>query len=142
MSTRAANGRIFAISILTGALAFGGGLPAALAQPAPAGSPAAVQATVPDDSATERETYRQKAGDDLQEWQRKISAFGDKVEVKGTEAGRAARARLDRAWQKTEEEGRKLKTASAEGWAGARHSYENAAHALSETWDKTAADNK
>ena len=67
---------------LSGAIALGACPPASAAQPL---SPSAVRIADADETPAQRDTYRQKANDDMQSWQRKMHDFGERVEVKGKE---------------------------------------------------------
>ena len=89
-----------------------------------------IQMAAVNDSATDRDSYSQKAREDMRDWQQKLRDFSEKAEAKGKEADRAAKSDLNEAWRKTEEASRKLQTASAEGWERAKSDYEKASRDL------------
>ncbi|HZB92458.1 MAG TPA: hypothetical protein VE397_13510 [Stellaceae bacterium] len=98
------------------------------------GSP--LQLAADDDTAADRNTYLRKVQEDMQEWQRKLHQFGEAAKAKGQEAGGSAEKGLDDAWVKAKDESRKLQTVGAEGWQGAKTSYEKATDALAAEWRK------
>jgi hypothetical protein len=130
---------ILIASIVIGPLMMVGALPAA------AGlsifSPAPIQLAAAD-STFDRDTYLQKARDEIQAWQQKLHDFSKKAVAKGKEAGNAAEDDLDKAWTKAEAASQKLQTAGAGDWAGARSAYENASHDLADAWDKVRRQSK
>jgi hypothetical protein len=50
------------------------------------------------DTTADRDTYTQKAKDEMQGWQQKLHDFSEKAEAKGKEAGNAAEVDLNKAW--------------------------------------------
>jgi hypothetical protein len=126
--------KILAWSMMLGQLTLIGALPAAAAPPVSVDSQS--QSAAGNDAATGRATYTQRARGDMQEWQQKLRGFGVDAKAKGQEAGDAAGNGLKAAWSKTQEESRNLQTASADGWAGAKASYEKATHELADAWDR------
>jgi hypothetical protein len=127
--------RILICSIAIGQLILVGALSVAAAQPV--SSAPQIQSTAGSDATTNRGTYTQRAQGDMREWQQKLRAFSEKAKAKGEKAGNMADNDLNAAWTKTQEEARKLQTASAEGWASARISYERASHELADVWDRS-----
>jgi len=123
---------------------------AALASAAPAaaqsnpgsGSGAAVRLAASHNSTVDRETYTQKARGDMQDWQRKLHAFGEKVQAKAMQAHNSAGDDLDRAWTRAEAASRRLETASSEDWDGAKISFKRASHRLDLAWRKIDLENK
>lgn len=120
-------------SIVLGPLVLAGSLPAA-GQPVPDGS--VIQTAVTGDSSASRETYRQRADKEMQDWMGKLHDFTERWETKGQRQVDAADARLHVAWTDTENESQKLRTASAEGWDSAKAGFERSSHELAEAWDK------
>ena len=94
------------------------------------------------DATADRDTYAQKARDEMQQWQRKLHEVGAQAEAKGQEAGNAAGNDLNAAWSKAEAASRKLQAAGAEGWESAKTSYEQASHELAEAWHRIHPDDK
>ena len=135
--------KLLTAAIVIGPLALLGALPAA-ADPSTRDhrAHATVQLAVAGDPAGDRDSYSQKARDDMQEWQRKLHDFGDKTEAKGKEVGNAANDDLNRAWSKAKEASDKLQTMSADGWDSAKASFERASHELADSWHKVHPDDK
>lgn len=94
------------------------------------------------DDTTDRNTYAQKARDDMQGWQRKLREFAKDSASEGTEAETAAEHDLSVLRIEAEAASRKLQTVSAYGWASAKTSYEKASQDLAETWRKVRPDDK
>jgi len=134
--------RIFIASIVIGPLMLTGALPAVGQSTNAPGSSTPVRLAAGGESTAERDTYTQKARDQMQQWQRKLHDFSDTAAVKGKAAGSAAEDDLNKAWSKTEAESEKLQTASAEGWESARTSFEEASRELANAWDKAKPQDK
>jgi hypothetical protein len=133
--------RILSAAMVIGPLVLIGALHAAAGQSTLAlGSGAPIQLAAGGDSTADRDTYTQKARDEMQEWQRKLHDFSEKVVAKGKEAGNATENDLHEAWTKAEAASRQLQTAGAEGWESARTYFEKASHELAETWHKIHED--
>lgn len=135
--------RILNASIMIVPLALLGALPAAAGQPgfAPgAGIPLRIAAA--GDQAPDRETYAHQAQDQMQEWQRKLDAFGTKVETSGKQAGNAADADLKDAWAKARVASERLQKAGADTWDGAKAAFDQASHDLANSWHKIHPDDK
>ena len=129
--------RILSAAMVIGPLVLIGALHAAAGQSTLAlGSGAPIQLAAGGDSTADRDTYTQKARDEMQEWQRKLHDLSEKVVAKGKEAGNATENDLHEAWTKAEAASRQLQTVGAEGWESARSSFEKASHELAETWHK------
>jgi hypothetical protein len=127
-------------AIVIAALMLIGALPATAGQstfaPEPAASAPPVRLAAGGDTASDRETYTQKAWDDVQEWQRKLRDVSAKAEADGKETGNKGETDLNKAWTKTEAASRKLQTVGAEGWGQAKTSFERASRELADAWDK------
>jgi hypothetical protein len=93
-------------------------------------------------ATVDRDTYLQRARDEMQEWRRKLHDFSAKAEANGKEAGNAAETDLNKAWTKTEAASRRLQTVGAEGWQRAKTSFEKASHELAEAWHKLHPEDK
>lgn len=134
--------RFLTASLIFGPLMLIGALPA-VGQPTPApGSSLSIQLAAGGDATADKDTYAQKAREDMQEWQRKLRDFSDKAEAKGKEAGNAAENDLHKAWTKAEAASRRLQAAGAAGWEKAKTSFEQASHELAETWRKVNPEDK
>ena len=129
--------RILSAAMVIGPLVLIGALHATAGQSTLAlGSGAPIQLAAGGDSTADRDTYTQKARDEMQEWQRKLHDLSEKVVAKGKEAGNATENDLHEAWTKAEAASRQLQTVGAEGWESARTSFEKASHELAEAWHK------
>src|SRR5271169_3955519 len=82
--------RILTASIVIGPLMLIGTLPAAAGQSLLALGTGAPVRLAAGDSTADRNTYTQKARDEMQEWRRKLHDFSEKAEAKGKEVGNAA----------------------------------------------------
>jgi hypothetical protein len=135
--------KLLTAAIVIGPLALLGALPAA-ADPSTRDhrARATAQLAVAGDPAGDRDSYSQKARDDMQEWQRKLHDFGDKTEAKGKQVGNAANDDLNQAWSKAKEASDKLQTMGADGWDSAKASFERASHELADSWHKVHPDDK
>src|SRR5579862_2897494 len=120
---------VFAPLLLVGVLPANAGQPASLSSPStPAGAVAGT------DSATGRNTYMERARDEVQEWQRKLHDFSQQSKDKGQSAGKSSGNKLNEAWNKTRVASHKLQTASAERWESAKTSFEKASRRLGDAW--------
>ena|SRR5579863_441623 len=126
--------RILTAAIVIGPLTLIGALPSAAGQSISSDTPIQLAAGV--NSPADRETYTQKARDEMQEWQQKLHDFSANAETKGKEAGNAVERELNEAWTRTEAASRQLQTVGDEGWDSAKTSYEKASHDLVEAWQK------
>jgi hypothetical protein len=111
--------RILIPSIVLGPLMLVGALPVAADQPAAFATQ--IQLAAGNDATGDRDTYSQKARDDMQEWQRKLHDFGTRTQAEG---------------RKAEATANKLQTAGEDGWENAKTSYEKASSDLANSWDK------
>jgi hypothetical protein len=135
---------MLAASILIGSLLLIGALPAAAGGQStiPPSASAHVRLAANANATVDRDTYLQRARDEMQEWRRKLHDFSAKAEANGKEAGNAAETDLNKAWTKTEAASRRLQTVGAEGWQRAKTSFEKASHELAEAWHKLHPEDK
>lgn len=94
------------------------------------------------DFGAKKDEYVQRSKTEMREWQRKMHDAGETVGAKGQDAGAATKSALHDAWAKTEAESRKLGAASADGWEGARSSFEKASQNFKDAWRKLHPDDK
>jgi hypothetical protein len=135
--------RILTASTVIGSLILTGSLPAAAGQVAVAlNSKALVRVAANSNSAADRNSYTQKAREEMQVWQQRLHDFSEKSAAKGEEAGYAAEKDLNKAWTKAETASRKLRTAGAEGWDSAKMSFEKASRELADAWGKIRGQDK
>jgi hypothetical protein len=130
--------RMHTASIVIGSLVLIGALPAAAGGQStisPSAS-APVRLAANGDATVDRDTYMQRARDEMQEWRRKLHDFSAKANANGKEAGNTAETDLNKAWTRTEAASRKLQTVGAEGWDHAKASFEQASHELADAWDR------
>jgi hypothetical protein len=130
------------IAPIIAALALVSAAPAAAQSNPGSGSGAAVRLAAAHDSTADRETYTRKTRGDMQEWQRKLHAFGEKIQAKATQAHNSAGDDLNKAWTRAEAASRRLETASSEDWDSAKISFERASHKLDLAWRKIDPENK
>lgn len=129
--------KILIAAIVIGPLMLIGALPAVAGQSTHVlGSGAQIRLAANGGSTADRDTYIQKAQNEMQEWQRKLQDFSAKAAAKGQQAGDAAEHDLNRAWTKADAASRELQTVGAEGWKSAKTSFETASRELAETWDR------
>ena len=128
--------KMLAAAIVIGPVLLTGALPAAGQSTIRPGSGASVPTPAGVDAAADRNTYKQKARDEMQEWQRKPHDFETKAAVNGSKVGDAAKMDLNEAWARTKAASRQLETASVEGWDSAKTSFEAASRELAVAWDR------
>jgi hypothetical protein len=126
--------KILIIAIVLGPLTMIDALPAA--SQSGLGSGASVRLATARDSTADRETYTQKARNDMQGWQRKLHAFDEKVQARAARAHTTAGDDLNRAWTQAEAASRRLETAGSEDWESAKTSFKRASHKLDLAWRK------
>jgi hypothetical protein len=120
-----------------------GALPAAACQSVRVlGSGAPIQLAASGDSARDRDTYTQKARDEMRKWQLKLINFSEKAEAKGKKASTTAENDLHEAWTKADAASRELQTVGAEGWKSAKIAFETAFRKLAGAWDKVRPEDK
>jgi len=110
--------------------------------------PAAAQSNQPPQSATsskiaavadwkaERDTYVQKARDEVQAWQQKLHDIREKAKTRNSEASITAQNDFNTAWTETDDAFHKLETVRAEDWESAKTSYNKASLKLASIWEK------
>src|SRR5271170_5642355 len=76
-------------------------------------SNAPIRLTADTDSTTERDTYTQRAKNEVQDWERKVHAFGEQTKVEGQAANNLAGKDLNEAWRETDAASHMLQAASA-----------------------------
>lgn len=128
--------RISGAAVMVGLVMLIGALPASGQPRFELRSGSAIRLAADDNTAADRNAYVQKAQGEMEEWQKKLHEFGEEAKAKGQEAGSSADKGLNEAWVKTKEASRKLQTVGAEGWQGAKSSYEKATQNLSATWNR------
>jgi hypothetical protein len=88
------------------------------------------------DWKAERDTYVQKARDEVQEWQRKLHDLREKTRTKNSEASITAQNDFKTAWTEVQDAFHKLETVGAEDWGSAKVSFNKASQKLAATWEK------
>lgn len=113
-----------------------GTLPAAgqSIQPPPSGASSRMAAVA--DWKTERDTYVQKAHDEVQAWQQKLHDLREKTKTRNSEASIAAQNNFNTAWTETKDAFHKLETVGAEDWESAKMSFNKASLKLAAVWQK------
>jgi hypothetical protein len=132
--------RLFSASIVVGSLMLIGALPAGADQQG--SSNAHTQWTAVGGSSADHDTYAQKVRGDMQDWQQRLQAFGEKAKSQGRQADNATANALNAAWSRTQEGAHKLQTATAEGWESAKASYEKASNDLAGAWARIRPEDK
>ena len=128
--------KIFIAPIVIGTLAFACALPAA-AQTKPAFDRGATVSVVTTRDATiERNSFTQKAQDEVRIWQQKLHDFDAKVQANATEAQTSASKDLDDAWTQTKAASAQLETVGEKDWDSAKASFQTASHKLVVAWHK------
>jgi hypothetical protein len=113
--------RILATSIILGSMVLAGAPP-----------PAAGQSN--DD--TSRSSFTQHAEYDMHQWQQKVRDFGRHAKATGQQGASTAKHDLDDAFTKAKLAADKLRTVGADGWHGAKKTYQDASHDLADTWSR------
>jgi Skp family chaperone for outer membrane proteins len=98
------------IAAIIAALALASAFPAAAQSNLSSGPGASVRLAAAHDSTADRETYTQKARDDMQEWQKKLHVFDEKIRAKATQAHNSAGDDLNKAWTRAEAASGRLET--------------------------------
>ena len=111
-----------------------GTLPAAAQSVQPTQPTASFGGAAAADWKAERNTYVQKARDEMQEWQRKLHDLRE--ERRNSEANIKTRKHFNTAWTEVEEASRKLETAGAENWQSAKVSFHQASQRLAAVWEQ------
>ena len=87
-------------------------------------------------STTDRDSYVQKAREEMQQWQLKLQDFSEKVRTKATDANVASQKDFNAAWAEAETASQKLETASAADWESSKSSFKKASQKLAAVWQK------
>jgi len=130
------------IAPIIAALALAAAFPAAAQSNLGSGSGTSIRLAAAYGSTADRETYAQKARDDMQEWQRKLHAFGERIQDRATQAHNSAGDDLNKAWTRAEAASRRLETVSSEDWDSAKISFERASRKLALAWHRIDHNNK
>jgi hypothetical protein len=109
-------------------------LPAAGQSIQPPQSAASSRMAAVADSKTERDTYVQKARDEVQAWQQKLRDLRDKTKARNSEASNTTRKDLNAAWTEADDALHKLETVGAEDWESAKMSFNKATLKLAAVW--------
>jgi Skp family chaperone for outer membrane proteins len=120
--------------MMIGILAIVGTSPAAAQSKSDQGTSVGVATT--HDSTTERNSYRQKAQEEMQIWQKKLQDFDTKIQAKATEAQASASKDLDDAWTETKSASSQLETAAEADWDAAKASFKKASDRLTVAWHR------
>jgi len=115
-------------------VAMAGALPAAAQSIQP--TPSASSAQMASVSTADRESYVQKAREEMQQWQLKLQDLSEKARTKATEANIAAQKDFNQAWTEADTASQKLETASAADWESAKSSFNKASQKLAAVWQK------
>lgn len=118
--------KAFIVSAVLGSCLLAGALPATAH---PAIPDTHIQLVADNGAPSDRDSYVQRAKDQMREWDRKVEDFGAKT-------GEAAKRDLAKARAKADAAARKLESASARGWEHAKRGYEKASQNLSDTWHR------
>ena len=113
-----------------------GVLPAAGQSIQPPQSAASSRMAAVADWKTERDTYVQKARDEVQAWQQKLHDLREKTKTRNSEASITAQNNFNTAWTETEDAFHKLETVGAEDWESAKMSFNKASLKLAAVWQK------
>ena len=87
-------------------------------------------------STTDRDSYVQKAREEMQQWQLKLQDFSEKVRTKATDANVASQKDFNAAWAEAETASQRLETASAADWESSKSSFKKASQKLAAVWQK------
>jgi hypothetical protein len=113
-----------------------GTLPAAAQSNQPPQSAASSKMAAVADWKTKRDTYVQKARDEVQAWQQKLHDVRENAKTRNSEASIAAQSDFNTAWTETEDAFHKLETVGAEDWESAKISFQKASQKLAAIWGK------
>ena len=128
--------RIFIAPMLLGTLALAGVSPAAAQSKPVSDKGTSAGVATARDPAAERNSYTQKARDEVRIWEQKLHDFDAKVQASasGTKAG--ATKDLNDAWAQTKTTSAQLETAGEKDWDSAKASFQTASHKLAVAWHK------
>lgn len=88
------------------------------------------------DPAAERNSYTQRAQDEVRIWEQKLHDFNAKVQASASEAKASATKELNDAWAQTKTASARLETAGEKDWGSAKASFQTASHKLAVAWHK------
>jgi exonuclease VII large subunit len=88
------------------------------------------------DSTTDRESFTQKARDQMKIWEQKLQDFDAKLQAKSTDAKAKASKNLDSAWAATKAASARLESAGEKDWGNAKSSFNKATAKLASAWHK------
>jgi Spy/CpxP family protein refolding chaperone len=128
--------RILPISTVVGSFLLIGTFPAASQSIQPPQSASSFRMAAVADWKAERDTYVQKARDEVQAWQQKLHDIREKAKTKNSEASITAQNDFNAAWTETEDAFHKLETVGAEDWESAKISFNRASQKLAAIWEK------
>jgi hypothetical protein len=113
-----------------------GTLPAAGQSVQPPQSAASSRMAAVADWKTERDTYVQKARDEVQAWQQKLHDLREKTKTRNSEASITTQKDFNAAWTEADDALHKLETVGTEDWESAKMSFNKASLKLVATWQK------
>ncbi|MEO6780930.1 MAG: hypothetical protein ABI407_07250 [Bradyrhizobium sp.] len=125
--------KLFIAVTVVGPLVFAGALPAAgqtLRNPGQSDSIRLAAISNP----AERETYMQKAHGEMLIWNKKLHDFGERTQVRATDAQTKASTELNEAWTETKGALARLETVGSEDWESAKTSFKRASDKLAVAW--------
>lgn len=88
------------------------------------------------DPAAERDSYTQRARDEVRIWEQKLHDFDAKVKASANAAKAGSTKDLDDAWAQTMTASARLETAGEKDWGSAKTSFQTASHKLAVAWHK------
>ena len=97
---------------------------------------AAEPTSVSSPAVNERDSFTQKAANEMQLWDAKIHDTATATLASGKHLDSQAENELNIAWNKADTAARALRNVGNDGWAAARSAYENAAADLNTAWHK------
>jgi hypothetical protein len=86
------------------------------------------------DSKTERDTYVQKARDEVQAWQQKLHDLREKTKARNSQASSTTRKDLNAAWTEADDAFHKLETVGTQDWESAKMTFNKATLKLAAVW--------
>jgi hypothetical protein len=128
--------KLFIAPMMIGMLALAGASPAAAQSKPGSDKGISVGAATTRNPAAERNSYTQKAQDEVRIWEQKLHDFDAKLQAKATAAKAGASKDLDDAWAQTKAAAARLETASEKDWDSAKASFRSASHKLAVAWHK------
>lgn len=128
--------RIIIVPIVIGTFALAGVLPAAAQSKSISDKGTSVGVATTRDPAVERNSYMQKAQDEVRVWERKLHDFDAKVQAGATDAKASASKDLNDAWAQTETASARLETAGEKDWDSAKASFQTASQKLAVAWQR------